>query len=116
MSKVGRLKKPREYALVYSKGRSWTSRLLVIRVIPNDLNETRFGLSVSKKVGNAVARNKVKRRLREITRTEPVKPGWDIVIIVRPAVSGTAFSELRESVRDLLSQAGILEVKEESPV
>jgi len=116
MKRVERLNKPRQYAAVYAGGGTWASRLIVMRAVRNNLNLSRYGLSVSKKVGNAVIRNRIKRRLREIMRGEPLDTGWDVVLIARPAAAETSFSALRESVETLLLRAEILETeKEERP-
>ncbi len=111
MKREERLTKPRQYTEVYGKGASWPSRFLVMRALPNNLALSRFGFSVSKRVGNAVTRNKMKRRLKEIVRNEPVQPGWDIVYIVRPAAVDTDFSSLKASVEGILFKAGLLENK-----
>jgi ribonuclease P protein component len=109
MKREERITRPRQYAEIYGKGKSYPSELLVLRILPNNLDHSRYGLSVSKKVGNAVIRNTLKRRLREINRMECFKPGWDIVYIVRPAAAGASFSSLKESVETLLAKADILE-------
>ena len=109
MKRRERITKPRQYAEVYEKGRSYPSGLIVLRTLPNDLDHSRYGLSVSKRVGNAVTRNKLKRRLREINRMESLRPGWDIVYILRPAAAEASFSSLKKSVETLLTKADILE-------
>ena len=81
----------------------------MLRALPNGLPVSRCGFSVSKKIGNAVHRNRVKRLLRELARLTPLKPGWDIVFIARPASTAADFKELKKAIVNLLSRAGILE-------
>lgn len=97
-----------DYDRVYRQNASWTSRLLVLRAAPNDLGISRSGYSISKRVGTAVVRNRMRRRLREIMRLVPVKPGWDIVFIVRPGAAGASFDEIKKAVESLLSRAKLL--------
>ena len=90
------------------EGRGWANRLLVLKVIPNDLDRSRFGLTLSKRVGSAVVRNKVKRRLREILRLTPVNAGWDIVLIARKAASSADYVQIKLATEDLLRRAKLL--------
>ena len=108
----GHLTKPRQYSLVYSKGNSRVSRLLVMRTLPNDLTLSRYGFSISKRVGNAVTRNKVKRQLREILRKIQLRSGWDIVFIVRPPAADADYACLQREVGGLLSGGDLMENRE----
>lgn len=102
------LTKKLQYESVYNKGSSWVSKEVVIRVLPNGLDLTRYGLIVSKRVGKAVVRNRVKRLLREIVRQTPLQPGYDVVFIARAPAVEANYSSLGKSVKGLLLQAGLI--------
>jgi len=102
------LTKPEQYSLVYSKGSSWASSLLVMKALPNELALSRCGFSISKRVGKAVTRNRVKRLLREILRLTPIRPGWDVIFIAHPAAATADYANLEKSVERLLSRAQLL--------
>ena len=84
-----------------------------MKVLPNGLAYSRYGLSVSHRVGKAVVRNRVKRLLREILRIMPLKPAWDIIFIVRPAAATADYAELKRTVESLLFRAGLVETEKE---
>ena len=102
------LTKPKQYALVYSKANSWANGLLAMRALPNQLAFSRCGFSISRRVGKAVIRNRVKRLLREILRIAPLEPGWDIIFIARPGAATANYADLEKSVTALLSRAQLL--------
>jgi ribonuclease P protein component len=102
------LTRSEQYGLVYEQGSSWKNGLVVMKALPNGLTWSRYGFSVSRRVGGAVVRNRVKRRLREILRSAKLKPGWDIIFMARPSAAGAGFASLEKSVQGLLSQAGLL--------
>jgi len=102
------LTKPKQYALVYNQGRAWISDLVVMKALPNGLVLSRYGISVSKRIGKAVTRNRVKRLLREILRLTPLEPGWDIIFIARPLAANTDYARLEKSIGNLLSRAQLL--------
>jgi ribonuclease P protein component len=100
------LKKANDFRRVYGAHRRREGRLLAVYSLPNQLSHTRVGFAVSTKVGGAVVRNLVKRRLREVLRDwleEAGHPGVDLVIVARPESAGAGFQELSQELRSLLS-------------
>ncbi|MFH1087976.1 MAG: ribonuclease P protein component [Chloroflexota bacterium] len=102
------LRKKRDFQNVYENGKTFADRLMVMKMLPNGLDVARYGFSVGKRVGQATVRNHVKRRLREITRAQPTRPGWDVIFIARPAIAGAKYPEISQSVQGLLSRARLL--------
>jgi ribonuclease P protein component len=92
------------------RGRSWGNALLVLHAVRGDEATTRYGFAVSRRVGNAVVRNRVRRRLREIARRRlgQVPPGWEVVLTARPATAAVPYAELARAADDLLRRAGLL--------
>ena len=99
------LTRDRQFQFVYDNGRSWAGREAVIRAAPNGLDITRYGFAVSRRVGKAVIRNRVKRRLREILRQAALRTGWDIVVIARGPAAPADYSNLKKTVEGLLIKA-----------
>ena len=97
-----------QYEIVYNGGRSWADKEIVLRALQNALEVSRFGFVVSRRLGKAVVRNRVKRRLREIARQTTVRAGWDIVFIARVPAAAANYKELEKSARKLLLKADII--------
>ena len=94
---------------LYYKGKSAGNRYLVIYCARNRLEVTRVGLTVSTKLGHAVVRNRVRRRLREIVRHNAscLPSGYDIVIVARTAAVEAEFAALEKSFRTLTGRLGL---------
>jgi len=110
MGSFNGLTRKKEFNEVYNKGNSVVDRLLVLYCLPNSKPFSRFGFSVGKKVGKAVIRNRLKRIMREICRTNirMIKEGYDCVIIVRPRSAGEKYSSLEKSFLKLAGKAKII--------
>jgi len=109
-----RLRKREEFSALLRRGKTLRHSLLTLKARHNTLAFSRLGLLVSRKVGKAVVRNKVRRRLREGIRLVPLLPeGWDLLIIASPEAAAASFQELNGAVREVLSRAGISKEKEE---
>jgi len=83
-----------------------------MKAMPNGLSLSRYGFSVTKKVGKAVQRNHLKRLLREIMRVQLLRPGWDIVLIARSLAVDADYHQLERAVTRLLSWAQLSERKQ----
>lgn len=84
--------------------------LLAMYVRKNRTAENRVGVTVSKKLGKAVVRNRVRRRLREVYRLHESRflPGWDIVVVARRRAVTASFSDLTRAYLSLAKKSGIL--------
>jgi ribonuclease P protein component len=93
-----------DFARISEKGRSRADRLMVVRFVPNGRDYDRFGISTGRRLGGAVQRNRLRRRLREVLRLAPNDSGhgWDVLIVVRPAAVDASFDELRTALERLL--------------
>jgi ribonuclease P protein component len=120
----GRLSRSAEFERVYRQGRSTANRHLVLYAFPTSSTERpRLGLSVSRKVGGAVERNRVKRLLREaFAQAEgDLRPGQDLVVVARPPAGELAEREglagMESALGELIGKAGLrVSSRETAPV
>ncbi len=110
MERRYRLRENEDLQKVRQEGRSWPQSLMVLCVLPNGLSHSRFGFSVSRRVGKANVRNRAKRMMREAVRRKmsEIPPGQDLLFIARAPIAGVPFQEVEAAVERLLSQAGLI--------
>ena len=93
---------------IHQRGRSAANRLLVLRLDSNGLDRSRFCFVASKRVGNAVVRNRVKRRLREVVRLSNCEPGWDAIIMARQGAASADYGELERAAHNLMRRTNLV--------
>ena len=101
-----RLRTSRQFEAVYSQGTRIHSSTLVLYGLVNDLGYPRLGITVSRKIGKAVVRNRVKRRLREIfrTRLQASEPGIDLVVNAKRPIVAAPFLQIRQELQEGLAR------------
>lgn len=109
MSVLTVLKKNGDYRKVYSRGKSVADRHLVLYFLANNLEIFRLGFTVSKKVGNAVTRNRIRRLFREACRlnVEKFQGGFDFILLARRDIAGFSYKQVEESLLKLLKRINI---------
>ena len=108
MKREQRLRTPTEFRRVReTAARGWPSPLLVLYVAPNDLDRPRVGITVSRRVGKAVVRNRVRRRLREAMRARLARlaRAVDLLIVARPASAAATWLDLNAALDHVLERA-----------
>lgn len=110
MESQHRLRASADFERARRRGRSWGTPYLSLTAVRNDLDSNRCGFVTSRRLGKAVVRNRVRRRLREIVRRQMpnVEPGWDLVVSARPVAATATFLQLSDAVADVLRRAGVL--------
>lgn len=105
-----RLRKPQDFQVVKREGKRWNGKLLTLNIKPNDLPNSRFGFIVNKRIGKAVVRNRIKRRLRTIVCQQSLlfSLSYDVVIVAHPTSTFATYAELKEEACRLFRLARLL--------
>ena len=108
--KYGKLRRGWQFEKIYKEGNKYFDDLFVIYVLSNNTQEVRIGLTVTKKIGISVQRNRIKRVIREALRlSKNILPGNDIVIVARKSAVNPKYSGVKNSLNHLLRRARIIE-------
>lgn len=104
------LTKRAEYLQVYDDGTKWVGRRFILYVVRDEGTERKLGVAVTRKVGNAVVRNRVKRYLREIYRHHRpyLGTGFRMVLVARPYAAQASYEDCFDAVAGLFKQGGVL--------
>ncbi len=107
LKKKYRLRNNRQIRGVRQAGKSYRNRLLALSVAVGELPHSRFAFSVSRRVGNAVTRNRIKRRIREVVRQylPRIHGGWDVLVTVRQHATRASYEQIERAVIDVLQQS-----------
>jgi ribonuclease P protein component len=114
MQRRFRLRQARDFERLRCYGHRYQHPLLVLVVIANEEQVSRFGFTASRRVGNAVKRNRAKRLLREAVRLhlDYTLSGYDCLLIARRATSLASYLEIEAAVLKLLESAGVLKINQ----
>ncbi|MGX6979274.1 ribonuclease P protein component [Vagococcus elongatus] len=110
MKKKYRIKKETEFREIMNERHSFANKNLVVYIKKREGSFFRVGLSVGKKVGNAVERNKVKRflRLALTEMREEIDSNYDLILIARPAILTLSYEEVKKNIHHVLSLANVI--------
>jgi ribonuclease P protein component len=111
--KQERIRRRKDFLAAYHRGKRSAHGGLAMHALPTGRTRTRLGISIGRKFGRAVERNRIKRRLREVFRLckHQLKPGYDVVITVGRDAAGRSYEELSQSVATLVARLDLYRVR-----
>ena len=111
MQRRFRLRRIQDFARLRQAGRVYRRPTMLMSIAPNNQGHNRYGFVTSKHLGKAVVRNRLRRLLREAVRQQHsrLRPGYDVVIVARPAIVGKSFQVVADDLLELFCQADLVE-------
>lgn len=115
MKRELRLTRSTDFKRVRLHGKSYAHPLVVLKILPNDSDRLHIGFAVGKNVGNAVTRNRIKRRLRAVLHqyTPMLLRGKDLVFIARTPMASAAYQDIERAILNLVERAQLLNAQEQ---
>ncbi len=114
MQRAWRLRGRSSFERLKAHGKQWRSPLLTLSALPNGLPHNRYAFIISKRLGKAVLRNRMRRRLREAVRRMALKQGYDIAVIGRANLAEQPYNMIVEALRELFRRADLCREQLES--
>ena len=108
MKKINIIKKSEQFQKIIKNNKSIKTKCFYIYLEKTEKSIYHFGLSVGKKIGNAVRRNKVKRQLKEIISENDYQNNFDCIIIVRREINDCSFSEIKKDLNEAFKRLNII--------
>ena len=109
LKKINRLKKRYQFNYVYKSGEHFSGEHMVLYVVSSKTKNIKVGLAVTKKVGHAVVRNKIRRRLREIVKNQlqNLKQNYNIIVVAKDNITEASFEKLSNEFLKLIKKANL---------
>lgn len=102
------IKKDKQFRYIYSRGKSFANKKLVVYYIKSNDEKLKIGISISKKVGKAVVRNRLRRLIKENIRLNTkIKTGYSIIILARVGADDLDFQTMKSSINHLLKKCDL---------
>ena len=110
LNRINRLKKRYQFNYVYKSGEHFSGEHMVLYVVSSKTKNIKVGLAVTKKVGHAVVRNKIRRRLREIIKKQVpnLNQNNNIIVVARDNISSASFEKLSNEFLKLIKKADLI--------
>ena len=110
LNRINRLKKRYQFNYVYKSGEHYSSEHIVLYVVSSKTKNIKIGLAVTKKVGHAVVRNRVRRQLREIIKKQipTLKQSFNIIVVARENVTEASFEKISNEFFKLIKKANLI--------